>query len=247
MTWKIEIPKECPSCGCTLVIVNEQLFCKSQQCGAKSTKSIEHFASTLKIKGLGPATIEKLSLDSIESIYEIDEQYLINTLGEKLGHKLYLEIEKSKIQPFEILLAAFGIPLIGKTVAEKLSLVVETLDQISEDTCKQAKLGPKATDNLLTWLRNNKVELPITISKRSESRSTSIICCISGSLTSFKTKAKAKEFLSELGVQCVDNISKKVTYIISEDGKISSKVNKAIEYNIPVITINSLKEKLKYE
>ena len=59
---EIIIPTHCPACNSVLDIVNDQLFCRNPDCPAKSSKRIEHFAKTLKIKGLGKATIEKLDL-----------------------------------------------------------------------------------------------------------------------------------------------------------------------------------------
>ena len=62
-------PTECPSCGGELTSVNDLLYCYSTNCSAQKQKSIEHFAKTLKIKGLGPATIEKLEITDFDQVY----------------------------------------------------------------------------------------------------------------------------------------------------------------------------------
>ena len=55
-------PANCPACGSILEWEKDQLFCKSNTCGGKTHKMVEHFAKTLRIKGLGPRTIEKLEI-----------------------------------------------------------------------------------------------------------------------------------------------------------------------------------------
>ena len=69
MTTTIEIPDVCPSCGTSLKLKNDQLFCNNDSCPAKNSKIVEGFAKTLRIKGLGPKTIEKLNLEYIDDIY----------------------------------------------------------------------------------------------------------------------------------------------------------------------------------
>ena len=61
----ITAPDKCPSCGHVLEWENQLLYCRNPACGDQSSKKIEHFGKTLKIKGLGPATIESLALESI--------------------------------------------------------------------------------------------------------------------------------------------------------------------------------------
>ena len=50
-------PTQCPSCDSVLEWVNDQLFCRNRACPAQNSKAVEHFAKTIKIKGLGPAAI----------------------------------------------------------------------------------------------------------------------------------------------------------------------------------------------
>ena len=66
---KILAPSYCPSCGEFLKWENHILYCRNINCGSQSQKKIEHFGKTLKIKGLGPAAIEKLELDNPGDLY----------------------------------------------------------------------------------------------------------------------------------------------------------------------------------
>ena len=65
-------PELCPSCDSSLVWENDILYCRNTECSAKNAKMVEHFARTLKIKGLGPKSIEKLGLENISDIYSMD-------------------------------------------------------------------------------------------------------------------------------------------------------------------------------
>ena len=118
----IQPPSNCPSCDSWLEEVNNLFYCKNELCGEKLQKQIEHFAKTLKIKGLGPATIKKLKLESINDLYWLTKNELKRLLDSSiLAGKLFNEIQNSRKAPLNVLLPAFSIPLIGKTAAEKLA------------------------------------------------------------------------------------------------------------------------------
>ncbi len=72
MKTKIEIPQHCPSCASTLERVKDQIFCRNSSCNAKSVKQVQHYAKIARIKGLGLKTIEKLELDKISDIYDLN-------------------------------------------------------------------------------------------------------------------------------------------------------------------------------
>ena len=91
-------PTNCPSCMTELVWEKDQLFCHNTNCSGKTSKKIEHFAKALKIKGLGPRTVQKLKIDSIFDLYELPLEIMIEALqSEKLAVKLHREIENSKL------------------------------------------------------------------------------------------------------------------------------------------------------
>lgn len=242
---KIIAPTQCPSCNSTLVYRKDVLYCVNKACPATTSKAIEHFASTLKIKGLGRATIEKLELNSVSEIYEIDLAYIILCLkSEKLGLKLFEEIQKSKNTQLNTLLPAFGIPLVGKSATEKLSQVCSSIYEIDEQTCKDAGLGEKTTSNLMNWLENEFNEyssLPFSFEFETKHASQKGVVCISGKLSSFSTKAKAKAELEKAGFKVKDSVTKEVTILLNESGKITDKTKKAEANNIRIVSnINEL-------
>lgn len=228
-------PTECPSCGHELIEINEQLFCRSPTCPAQNAKLVENFAKVLKIKGLGPATIEKLEFSSIEDIYALDKDYYTDVLGEKVGSKLFAEVEQSKKAPLNTVLAGLGIPLIGKTAADKICSVINDLKELDEDKAREI-LGPKASQNLISYLQTTDWEqLPFSF-KSEKIVTNGPTVCITGKLKSFKTKAEAAEYLTEKGYKVVTSVTKTTEILVNESGIESSKTTKARANGTQVIT-----------
>ena len=239
----IQAPTVCPSCSSTLEWQNDILYCRSKTCGAQSSQRLEFFAKTLKIKGLGPATIEKLELESIFDIYDTSLDIMVELLGsEKIAGKLFLEIEASKSSSLQDLLPAFSIPLIGKTASAKLCSKLSNLDALTEERCLAAGLGPKATSNIMTWFEKEYVPffsaLPFSF-KSEEIVSPTLnkgVVCISGKLSSVKTKAEAEKALNQAGYKVKASLTREVTILLNESGIESSKNQKARDAGISIIT-----------
>ena len=238
----IEPPKNCPSCDSVLEDVNHLLYCRNPQCGEKSLKLIEHFAKTLKIKGLGPATIKKLNIVSLEELYELSFDDIAEALSsDRLAVKLVDELQRSRSAPLNVLLPAFSIPLIGKSAAEKLSRVCKDIEEIDYDLCRKAGLGDKASSNLTSWIEDEFYYVSLLpFSFRFDAPSAVVVSkgtvCISGKLSSFKTKAEANAKLQELGYVTKSSLTKDVTILVNESGIESAKTKKARESGVEIIT-----------
>ena len=236
-------PTTCSSCGFVLAWRNDLLFCENTECAAQISKQIEHFAKTLKIKGLGPKTIEKLSITCLWELYALDYDLTKIALSSKrLADKLLVEIEHSKKATLNQVLPAFSIPLVGKTATEKLSTTISCLKEISMDKCRDAGLGTKTAESLMDWYENEWQDdlefLPFDFKfeKHKEAVKTLSTVCISGKLTSFKTKAAATQALSARGYAVKTTITKDVTILVNESGIESAKTKKARESGVTIVT-----------
>lgn len=222
---KIIAPHTCPSCDSALVSENSILYCKNSACPAQSHKLVENFAKVMKINGLGPAAISKLNLQSIYDIYTLTEEDIIDCLGNALGTKLYSSIETSKNAPLNQVLAALGIPLIGKTASEKICVHVKHISQITSEIAVKA-LGPKAASNLVTWLETQSwEELPFSFTAEEIKNGQTV--CITGKLRTFKTKSEAAKYLQDKGYKVVDSVTKTTNILVNESGIESDKTKKA--------------------
>jgi len=220
---KIIAPTTCPSCESELVTENSILYCKNSACPAQSQKLIENFSKVMKINGLGPAAISKLNLTSYFDVYILSKKEIVAILGEALGNKLHTSIENSKNAPLNQVLAALGIPLIGKVAADKICSVVKHISEININTAKV--LGPKASSNLITWLETNDwKKLPFSFTAVVQNGQT---VCITGKLNSFKTKSEASKYLEAKGYKVVDSVTKTTNILVNESGIESEKTKKA--------------------
>lgn len=241
---RIEIPTECPCCDYPLELVNDQLFCRNTACSAQLNKKVEHFCKTLGIKGMGSRTVEKLGLSDITELFYLDQEQVVESLGsEKVALKLLDEIERSKSADLATVIVSFSIPLVGSTASKKLCEVVTSVDEISYDTCKQAGLGDKVTQNLVNWLETDFQEmrefLPFSFKSQKNSntnKSNQKTICITGKLSSYKTKSEAYKSLEEAGYTPVESVTKATDYLVDEEDKGSSKRKKAESLGITIIT-----------
>ena len=241
LVFSIQAPTNCPSCNSDLEWSNSLLYCRNVSCGSQSSKKVEHFAKTLKIKGLGPAAVAKLELVNVLDIYDLTVADIALALNsEKLAEKLYNEIENSKKASLNLLLPALSIPLIGKTASDKLSTVCKNMDEIDVEMCEKAGLGPKATASLMDWVEDS-VDvyclLPHSFLFEEKSSLVSVngVVCISGRLKSFKTKADATTALSDAGYRVVGSLTKEVTILVNESGVESAKTTKARQSGVTII------------
>jgi NAD-dependent DNA ligase len=224
---RIVHPTHCPSCDSELIQKNSILYCVNKVCPGQGAKLIENFAKVLKIKGLGPATIDKLNLTSIEDVYSLTLEDLNSILGKALGTKLYEQIDISKSASLNDLLPALGIPLIGKTASDKICSAIDSLEDASEETLKDI-IGPKALSNLLDWLEVEEWGLlPFSFKSIKQPVITGETVCITGKLKSFKTKADAAKYLGDKGYRVVDSITKTTNILVNESGIESDKTKKA--------------------
>ena len=246
----LKIPTLCPSCDSKLDLVKDQLFCRNIDCEAKKAQKTLKFAKTMKIMGLGEKTLEKLNVDYITKIYDLQADYLNEKLGEKTGTKVLAEINKSKTTKLSTFLTAMSIPLIGKTASEKVANLTSNIDDIDIDLCKKAGLGDKAAISLINWVNkeyNNYKYLPIVFesTKPADSNDTILKVCISGKIPGY-TKAKIKEYLDNYSVLVKDNVTKDLDYLITQESN-TAKAQKAEAYNIKIINFDKFKEILNNE
>ena len=250
---KIEIPTTCPCCSYPLEMVNDQLFCRNTACDAQLSKKVEHFCKTLGIKGMGAKTIEKLGLADITELFYLDIDQVAETLSSRtMATKLINEINKAKQADLATVITSFSIPLVGNTASKKICGHVSHIDEITAETCRQAGLGAKVTENLLTWLQTEFKEvrefLPFSFtSTKVPLQSGGKSVCITGKLSSYKTKSEAYKALEEAGFKVAETVTKSTDYVVDEDNKGSSKRKKADELGITIIqNLNTfLKEKQK--
>ena len=244
------IPTNCPTCDSSLERVKDQLFCRNTSCPAQNAKVVEGFCKKMKIKGFGVKTIEKLNLTSIPQLYALTLKELVDAVGEKTANKLQAEIANKMHLPFGTFIGSLGIPQIGTVAGNKLGSCINSWDDVTNKSCKEAGLGEKATESLLKWLSSDVgyeiTQLPVefTVTEKSTKPSTPTEelgdVVITGKLNDFKNRAEAATFLTNLGYSVKSGVTKKTLAVICEDGSSGSKITKAQANGTPILTIKEL-------
>lgn len=244
---KIEIPDNCPSCGTKLINRNGQLFCvNTDDCPGQNSKLLENFCSKMKVKGFGPATLEKLDISTVSELYGLSKAELVEAVGDKVATKLESELNE-KLRgtvDFASLLGSLGITLIGQVAASKIAAQYNNF--------VDAKATGKAGENLQAWKNTatgkDIMSIPWKFGEVRETlvnptiKSLGIDVCITGSLDDYPNRTEATKYLEQHGFGVKKDVTKTVQYLICEDEtKIgSSSYKKAQSRGIPILTIKQL-------
>lgn len=194
---------------------------------------VEHFCKTLNIKGLGKKTIQEMEIKHPLELF--DEQNNWEALG-KNGDKILEELARPK--EYKLILAALGIPNVGRITAERISKAIPKFSDLKQDIQRVEIPGVGSTiiDSIVTWLEVNEdwvLQLPYTLERKNVTEDTiTKKVCISGKLDI--TKSELEEILVSLGYTVSSSVTKDCYALISS-GESTSKTEKAIRYGIPII------------
>jgi DNA ligase (NAD+) len=213
-----------------------------------TTKLLQHFIRTLKIKGLGPASIKKLGITHPCDLFLSETSSWPNILGAN-GFKILEEIERAKTKPYYIVLAALGIEGVGTTASRNIVKVIPTFKRLKEiDTYSIEGIGPVITNNIITWLITNEswvLEMPLQLETEEDSDfiplKTKGKICITGKLDI--TKRELEEILINYGYTASNSLTKDCIALISDGGN-STKTKKAGQYSIKIINYWENKESI---
>lgn len=209
-----------------------------------TAKVMEHFVKTMEIRGLGPANIEKMGLSHPIDLYEEDDW---DDLG-AIGIKIQDEIDKSKNKPYELVLAALGIPGVGKSVAKLIVQKIPTFKNLKDIQYTDIKgIGPATIESIMTWLEENedwvyqlplKLEQSISVADLITKPGRKI--CITGKMD--MTRNDLGEILQKLGFKVVSSVTKDCYALITAGDTSSSKYVKAKQLDIRIVDYWSSKK-----
>lgn len=209
-----------------------------------TSKVMEHFVKTMEIKGLGPANIEKMDITHPSELYEEDQWDNLGAVGVKIEE----EISKSKNKPYETVLAALGIPGVGKSTAKLIVQKIPTFRNLKDIQYVDIKgIGPSTIDSILTWLEENEEwvqQLPLQLEQTisvSELISTTLRkVCITGKMD--MTRTELADILEKLGYKVTSTVTKDCYALITGGDTSSSKYLKAKQLDITVVDYWSSKK-----
>jgi DNA ligase (NAD+) len=265
--WKM--PKKCPSCGAELVRAEGEAATRCLNiygCPAQKRERIFHFASRggMDIEGLGYQTIialiERDYLIDVSDIYFLTREQLaeLEGFGEKSIDNLMKAIEASRTRPLAALLRALGIPHVGGTASELLSLEVGSLEKLEKmsaaDLDKIEGIGPiiaesiasffeeKANRDVIARLREGGVKPPPPATKK-EGPLTGKSFVLTGGLEDF-SRDEAAAAIEDRGGKVTSSVSKKTDYVVLGENP-GSKYDKAVQLGTDILDEAAFKKLLK--
>ena len=266
LSWKM--PKSCPSCGTTLVRLEEEAdyYCTSAICPTQFIRLVEHFASrdAMDIDGLG----SKLAIQLVEAnlVHRLEDLYRLSTsdllrldgFAEKKAAKLLAGLMRSKDQTVARLLFGLGIRHVGKTVAEQIMSGFHTLHALSEasedDLLALEGVGPVIAASVVDWfsheenqativqLTESGVQVEAIRSEISENakRLAGLTFVITGTLPTLGRK-EAQELVKSHGGKVSSSVSSKTSYLVVGENP-GSKAKKGVDLNIPILSESALRD-----
>lgn len=259
----------CPSCGNPLKWDETltDIVCINPDCKEKKIKQIAYFFATLETEEMQEATIRKFyegGLDSVEKIVNASEKELsqIGGIGAKLSKKLRGQFDKYADNgvSFARILTAYNV--FGGVIGEKTCQMIFnslskdqidymfengevplkdllSIDGIAETTAKAFNDGLK----LFFYLCSG---TPVSISfiqeETVENDNPESVC-----FTGFRNKQWEERLVKE-GHKVVSGVSKNTTILVTKDKESSSsKVKKAKDLNIPILTPEEFEIKIGWK
>lgn len=255
---------KCPECGTLLKRQEGEAvhYCPNVKgCPPQIMERIQHFIGryTMDIESLGGRTIELLFrkglLKSPAGLYKLTYQDIYELEGFKdLSTKNLLQgIEKSKNASFERVLFALGIRYVGKTVAETLAAYFGNIDNIInasyEELIAVPEIGDRIANSIILFFQDPEnrqlvtqlKEAGLTFEVKQEAvnlKSTSLegkTFVVSGVFESFE-REELKDAIKQHGGKVLSGISGKLDYLLAGDKMGPSKLKKAEELGVPIIS-----------
>ena len=267
-TTPYQLPQTCPVCGAPVRRDEDgaALRCTGAECPAQLLRNLTHFASrdAMDIEGLGPAAVQQLVESNLiatpADLYSLnaDDVAKLDRMGRKSAENLLRAIEKSKGNDLAKLIYALGIRQVGEKAAKILSAHFRTMDALmaasEEELTEINDMGgvtaqcivdylssPQAQD-LIARLKDAGVNMESTAALVDE-RFAGMTFVLTGTLTRFDRKT-AQGLIEERGGKASGSVSKRTTYVVAGEAA-GSKLKKAAELGVPVLTEDEFAEMLK--
>ena len=262
LDYDYHFPTKCPECGAKLVRVEGEAAwrCPNEQgCPPQIKGKMIHFVSrrAMNIEGLGEETIELLYeqglLHNIADIYTLTFNDLASQerFGEKSAQNILNGIANSLLVPWERVLFAIGIRMVGETTAKKLARRFTSLEQLQvadrEQLIAVEDVGEQIADNIIAYFadeRNREIirrlqdaglqmqgEAPEVVSQTLAGQS----IVISGTFTQH-SRDEYKAMIEAHGGKNVGSVSKKTSFILAGENMGPEKLKKAEALGIRLMT-----------
>ena len=202
-----------------------------------SVKFLEYFIRILEIKGLGPASVQKMGLTHPIDLYE-DQNW--DKLGAN-GAKVEAEIERTKTKPYDIVLASLGIPGVGRRASKLIVSKIPAFRNLRDiETTDIKGVGPSTVESVLSWLDENEewvttlplqLEQNVTVEEVVGTPARKV--CITGKLDI--SRRDLADRLESKGFKVTSSVTKDCYALITGGDNTSSKYKRAVTLGVNII------------
>ncbi|MDR3308359.1 MAG: NAD-dependent DNA ligase LigA [Tannerella sp.] len=252
----------CPECGAMLKRTEGEAahFCPNEwDCPPQIKGRIEHFVTRRAMNiNIGPETVEDLYnagyVRNVADLYEVKFSDLMHLRGwqEKSAHNYLESIEASKQTPFERVIHALGIRLVGETGAKRLAKTLVTIENIENASLEELNavedIGRRIAQSIADFFadeRNRKLilrlkeyGLQMQLNEVQQTRSTDrlqgLTFVISGSFTQH-SRDEYKALIELHGGKNVGSVSGNTDYILAGENMGPAKLEKAQQLGVKII------------
>jgi len=254
----------CPECNTALIRTDGDAkhYCPNEfGCPPQITGRIQHYISrkAMDIEGLGGETVDLLRKEGLiqnyADLYDLRVEQIIplERMAEKSAQNMINGIEKSKEIPFEKVLFALGIRFVGETVAKKLAKHFKSIDNLMSATFDELinvdEIGDKIAQSIVDFsndlgniqlinrLKSYGVQLEIS-EEELENQSNKLegnVFVVSGVFHQM-SRNELKKAIEDNGGKVTSSISKKTNYVVAGDNMGPSKLEKANNIGVPIIS-----------
>ena len=262
----------CPECNTELVRTegDAKHYCPNEfGCAPQITGRIQHFISrkAMDIDGLGGETVDLLRKEGLIKNYadlydlKVEQVIPLERMAEKSAQNMISGIEKSKEIPFEKVLFALGIRFVGETVAKKLAKHFKSIDNLMSATFEELinvdEIGDRIAQSIIEFSSNEgnislinrlkEVGVQLEVSAESLENQTNKlegqIFVVSGVFHQM-SRNELKKAIEDNGGKVSSSISKKTNFIIAGDNMGPSKLTKAQDLGVTIISEQDFIDKI---
>jgi DNA ligase (NAD+) len=262
----------CPECD-TILVRKEgdaKHYCPNEfGCAPQITGRIQHYISrkAMDIDGLGGETVDLLRKEGLiqnyADLYDLKVAQVIplERMAEKSAQNMIVGIEKSKEIPFEKVLFALGIRFVGETVAKKLAKYFKSIDRLMAATFEELihvdEIGDRIAQSIIDFssdlgnmqLINRlktyglQLEVSAAILENQTDKLEGQVFVVSGVFYQM-SRNELKKAIEDNGGKVSASISKKTNYIVAGDNMGPSKLTKAQDLGIEIISEQDFLDKI---
>jgi len=269
---EFHFPQECPVCD-TKVVKDEggvYIRCPNPECPAQLKERIRYFASrnAMDIEGLGDKLVDQLVdtglVRSHGDLYRLTVDQLTNLerMGRKSSENLVAGVEASKDRGLARLLNALSIRHVGARVATVLAEALGSMDALAAaseaELSEVNEIGPIIAKSIFEFLHSDygrktikdlaSVGVKMESARRAARTARTLegkTLVVTGTLSKY-TRDEIQDLIAQHGGHAASSVSKKTDYLVAGESA-GSKLAKAQELGVPVLTESQFEELLKGE